>query len=132
MNISTTKPQNNKKLLQTQAISDIIGKKIILLQGIVKKTILAVQKYKGLDIIGANEYNICTSNLETIFSSLKQILYPIQHNQNYDHEQIINKLQDINSELSSLFKTFGTENIEDLINICFGQDYIKNNIINTS
>lgn len=131
MNIPNTKPQNSKKLLQTQAISDIIGKKIILLQGVVKKTILAVQKYKSLDIFGANEYNICTTNLETIFSSLKQILYPIQHNQNYDHEQIINKLQDINSELSSLFKTFGTDSIEDLINICFGQDYIKNNILNT-
>ena len=90
-----------------------------------------MQKYKSLDIFGANEYNICTSNLEVIFSNLKQILYPIQKQQNYDHEQLINKLQDINSELSTLFKTFGTNDIEDLISICFGQDFIKNVILNS-
>ena len=130
MSTSSLKNTNSKKQLHNNAISTIISKKIVHLQSIVKKTILAVQKYKSLDIFGANEYNICTNNLETIFSSLKQILYPIQKQQNYDHEQIINKLQDINSELSTLFKTFGTENIEDLIGICFGQDFIKTNILN--
>jgi AAA+ superfamily predicted ATPase len=120
---------NTTLALHNQAITNIIAKKIILLQEVVKKTILAVQRYKALDIFGANEYNICTAALETIFGNLKQILYPIQKKQNYDHEQIINKLQDINSELSSLFKTFGTEDIEDLINICFGQDFIKKYIL---
>lgn len=110
MNISNTKTQNSKKLLPTQAISDIIGKKIILLQGVVKKTILAVQKYKSLDIFGANEYNICTTNLETIFSSLKQILYPIQHNQNYDHHNVI-----MNETDRTIVGLLWHENIIDLI-----------------
>ena len=131
MSTISTKNNNTKKQQHNNAISTIIGKKIIHLQSIVKKTILAVQRYKSLDIFGANEYNICTNNLETIFTSLKQILYPIQKHQNYDHEQIINKLQDINSELSTLFKTFGTDNIEDLVSICFGQDFIKTNILNS-
>lgn len=122
---------SHKNTIHNQTISTIIIKKILLLQNVVKKTILAVQRYKSLDIFGANEYNVCTGSLETIFGNLKQILYPIQKKQNYDHEQIINKLQDINSELSSLFKTFGTEDIEDLINICFGQDFIKKNIMKT-
>lgn len=132
MSSTITKNTVNKKPLHNKTISTIIGSKIILLQNIVKKTLLSIQRYKTLDIIGANEYNICTNNLENIFSNLKEILYPVQHKQNYDHEQIINKLQDINSELSSLFKTFGTQDIEDLINICFGQDFIKKHILQTS
>lgn len=120
---------NTKQTIHNKTISNIISKKITLLQDIVKKTILAIQRYKSFDIFGANEYNSCTQSLETIFSNLKTFHYPIIHNQPYDHDQIINKLQETNSELSSLFKTFGTERIEDLISICFGQDFIKNNIL---
>ena len=126
---NSDKHASDKKSLHNKTISNIIGSKIILLQNVVKKTIIAVHRYKRLGIFGANEFNICTTNLETIFSNLKQILYPIQNKQNYDHEQIINKLQEINTELSSLFKTFGTDDIEDLINICFGQDFIKQYIL---
>ena len=104
----------------------IIEKKIVYLQNIVTKTILAIQKYKSLDIIGSNEYNISMSGLENIFTSLHDILFPIQNNQNFDSEQHINKLQDITVELSGLFKTYGTEHIDDLITICFGSDFIKN------
>ena len=35
---------------------------------------------------------------------------------------LINNLQIINNELSGLFKTFGTENLEDLLLICFGNN----------
>lgn len=104
----------------------IIEKKIIYLQNIVTKTILAIQKYKSLDIIGSNEYNISMGGLENIFTSLHDMLFPIQNNQNFDSEQHINKLQDITVELSGLFKTYGTEHIDDLITICFGSDFIKN------
>ena len=90
------------------------------------KTILAIQKYKSLDIIGSNEYNISMCGLENIFTSLHDMLFPIQNNQNFDSEQHINKLQDITVELSGLFKTYGTEHIDDLITICFGSDFIKN------
>ena len=55
-------------------ITQILIKKINDFQNIVKKTILAVQRYKTNDIIGTNEYNTCTQALENIFNSLKTIL----------------------------------------------------------
>jgi len=106
-------------------ITPVIIKKINDLQTIVKKTILAVQRYKTNDIMGTNEYNTCTQALENIFNSLKSILYPIHNNQTYDSDQVISRLQELNSELSTIFKTYGTEDIEDLINICFGPEFVK-------
>lgn len=107
------------------SISQMIEKKIIYLQNIITKTLLSVQKYKNFDIIGANEYNTCVQSLENIFSTLDDMLYPIQNNQSFDNEQHINKLQEVTIEMSGLFKTFGTDNIEDLITICFGSEFIK-------
>ena len=104
----------------------VIEKKIMYLQNIITKTILAIQKYKLFDIVGSNEYNHAMENLENLFSSLHEMLYPIQNKQTVDNDQHINKLQDITIELSGLFKTFGTDSIDDLITICFGSDFIKN------
>lgn len=109
-------------------ITQILIKKINDLQNIVKKTILAVQRYKTNDIIGTNEYNTCTQALENIFNSLKNVLYPFLNNQAYDKEQVISRLQELNSELSTIFKSYGTEDLEDLINICFGQEFVKTHI----
>ena len=36
-------------------------------QSLIQKTILSLQKYKQLDIIGANELNIATKSLETLY-----------------------------------------------------------------
>ena len=127
--ISTTSPvkRNNKDNIQST-----LGKKIKLLQDIVKRTILAVQKYKTMDVFGANELNICIQSLENTFSQLDVLYEPIKKNQKIDKEQYINKLQEINNDLSSLFRTFGTENVEDLIHVCFGCDFVNNNFTKPS
>ena len=40
-------------------------------------------------------------------------------------DEIINILQEINNELSSIFKLFGTESFEDLLLVCFGSNNIN-------
>ena len=42
-----------------------------------------------------------------------------------DTEDILNRLQTINNEISNIFRAFGTEKIRDLIAVCFGFDYLK-------
>ena len=126
--------QNCKNvILETPKIIDtnfsrMISNKVYYLQEVIKKTIIATQKYKTMDIFGANELNICILNLETIFSSLSDIITTISNNK-FDSEQVINNLQNMTNELSNLFKNYGTENIDDLIQICFGKDYIDNNLL---
>ena len=56
-------------------------------------TIISSQKYKVLDIIGANDLNICIQTLENLFSQLNTIRLPIVQRKKYDKDQIITKMQ---------------------------------------
>tara|TARA_Y100000768_G_C23987649_1_gene689964 strand:+ start:1513 stop:4806 length:3294 start_codon:yes stop_codon:yes gene_type:complete len=101
--------------------------KIETYQNIIKKTILAVNRYKMLDIFGANELNICMKSLETIFKTLSSMIIVLKKKQHFDIDKLVERLQELTVELSSLFKIFGTQNIEDLILICIGNDFIEKN-----
>jgi ATP-dependent Lon protease len=106
--------------------------KIIYLQEVIKNTIISAQKYKTLDILTANEINICIQTLEKLFSELNSILFPIQQKIKINDMQIINKIQEINTELSIVIKSYGTFYINDLINICLGSEFVNKNINNNT
>ena len=101
----------------------LIEKKILFFQDVIQKTILHVHKNKMLDIFGISEVNSCINTLTQISQKIKDIS-SVTINSNTDN--IINILQNVNNELSTLFKLFGTESFEDLLWICFG-----NNSVNT-
>ena len=114
--------QKSKK----NATKNLCHKKIVDYKLIIQNSILYVQKYKILDILDAGELNICVKNLEKIFNECRDIENAIINNKksnNYD--QILDKLQLINDELSVNFKCYGTKNVDDLLNIVFGPNYIK-------
>jgi len=102
-----------------------LEKKIVEFQNIINDTILSVQKYKRLDIIGASELNVCVTTLEELYIELTDIYHSIKEKKKIDVEQTITKLQNINNEISVLFKSFGTESVENLISVCFGVDFLK-------
>ena len=106
----------------------LIEDKIITFQNIIRNTIISCQKYKVLDIIGANELNICIQSLENLFIELNSLLYPIQEKIVINENSLLNNLQKITNELSSIIKTFGTQNIDDLIIVCLGSDFIEKNL----
>ena len=129
---------SSKSLKKNQyKMSTVIRSKIISLQQIIKRTILSAQKYKTLDIFGANELNICVNCLEECFIRLEHLLsnkiYSLAETEQQDNHKllsendIIEEMQDITNELSSTFRTFGTDSIDDLLNVCFGADFVKNN-----
>ena len=89
--------------------------KISLFQNMITKTILAVQKYKIMDIISASDINICIQNLESLYRELNRIRLILGNRKSFD--DIINDLQKINNELSALFRTSGTYDIEHLITL---------------
>ena len=107
---------------QTKTNNDIIiliQKKMLFFQDIIQKTILYVQKNKILDILGVSDVSNCVNALFGLSNKLKINL------ENYDKnnsETLINDLQNINNEFSTLFKSFGTESFEDLLSICFGNN----------
>ena len=105
-------------------IPNFLKQKIKYFQNIIRRTILYVQKYKSMDILGASELNVCLKNLEDIFNSLKKI--EIKFFKNDKNENLIEKLQEINNELAVIFRTFGTKKIDDLICVVFGRDFSEN------
>jgi ATP-dependent Lon protease len=104
-------------------IISLISKKILFFEDVIQKTILHVQKNKMLDIVGISDVNNCIHLLFELSKSIKEINIASLEKENTDNA--INILQNINNELSSLFKIYGTELFEDLLWICFGNNSIN-------
>ena len=97
-------------------ISILIGKKIDFFQDVIQKTILHVQNNKLFGILNVSDVNNCINNLFGLSKKIKGL------NDISDTDAIINILQFINNELSSLFKMYGTYSFEDLLWVCFGNN----------
>ena len=110
--------KNNKHNFQSS-----YRKKIIFYKKIIQKTILSVQKYKTLDILGASELNVCIKNLENIFLSVDNVAQELEKKKS--NELLIEKLQEINNELAIVFRTFGTADFKYLIAVVFGKDFLE-------
>jgi len=127
------KVKNDKKIDKKHDLSpspspssDIVGlieRKISFFQDTIQRTILHIQTNKILNIISVSEMN----NYINILFELSKTMKDITNKQiTTNTDTIINTLQHINNELSSLFKMVGTELFEDFLWICFG-----NNSVNT-
>jgi hypothetical protein len=124
-NINNENIDNPNNSDNSNKIYNIFEKKILFFKEVICKTNLTAQKYKSLDIFGANELNMCIINLEKIFNSLNSLLLSKQDKNKISYDFYTEHLQQINNELSTIFKTYGTEQLEDLLKITFGSDYIK-------
>ena len=128
----TDKKTINKKEItqkQTSEVLPLVERKIEFFKDVIQKTIIHVQKNKILDILGISDVSTCIEKLGELSKKISEI----QNAQITATDSIINSLQLINNELSSLLKNYGTESLEDLLLICFGNnnkittDDIENN-----
>jgi hypothetical protein len=95
----------------------LVEKKIEFFKDVIQKTIIHVYKNKSLDILGISDVNSCIERLGEISKKIQEIS-DIKSNA----ESLINTLQIINNDLSSLLKNYGTDSLEDLLLICFGSN----------
>jgi Fe2+ transport system protein B len=84
---------------------------------VIQKTIIHVQKNKFLDILGISDVNTCIERLGDLSKKIQEVS---ENKTNTD--VLINNLQQINNELSSLLKSYGTDSLDDLLLICFGNN----------
>jgi hypothetical protein len=101
---------------ETPYILNQLEKKIEFFKNVIQKTIIHVQRNKMLDILGIIDVNNCVEKMEVLGKKIEQ-LSDIKNTDN-----LINNLQIINNELSSLLKNYGTDSLEDLLTICFGNN----------
>jgi hypothetical protein len=110
-------------------ILNLLEKKITNFHEIIQKTILYVQKNKMLDILGVSDLNICVTNLCDINTKLNRLTDTMLNDVNTkknNYENVIAELQNINNDLSGIFKLYGTEHLEDLLIVCFGNSNYAN------
>jgi ATP-dependent Lon protease len=112
-NTNIKKNMNNKN---SNDVLHLIEKKIEFFNDVIQKTIIHVQKNKIYDILGISDVSTCIEYLGEISKKIEEI------SQIKNTDILINNLQIINNELSTLFKNYGTDNLEDLLLICFGNN----------
>ena len=109
--------KNDKHIHHASDVVNLVEKKLDFFQDVIQKTIIHVQKNKMLDILGTNDVNTCINTLNILSDKIKKL---VENMNIITTDLVINNLQTINNELSSLLKVYGTESLEDLLLICFG------------
>ena len=109
-----------KKEINNKSTTDVIPlveKKIEFFKDVIQKTIIHVQKNKFLDILGISDVNTCIERLGDLSKKIQEVT-----ENKSNTEVLINNLQQINNELSSLLKSYGSDSLDDLLLICFGNN----------
>ena len=99
-------PKDTQRLLNTQ---------IQYFHELIQKTLISIQKYKQLDIIGANELNQGTQQLESLYRELSNNKLLLKSKTNIS--KIKANIEVIRNDLHQVFKLYGTENVHDLLNV---------------
>ena len=91
--------------------------KIDNFKNVIRKTILAIQKYKNLDIILAGELNSTLEFLNNLFKMVSSL--------DISESNIKENLSDIESQLINLVKNYGTESFEDIVKLILGEEFVN-------
>ena len=116
----STTPTNNN--IQPKDIEE----QIYILQDIIKRTVIAVHKYKEMNVFGSTDLSVCLQLLESIFHSLSNTPCPNSPSAIQKTLQIIQESVDT---LSGIFSNYGTDSLYDLFYICFGLEFVPNYIL---
>jgi len=106
------------KIKNTCDVLPQVDRRIEFFKDVIQKTIIHVNKNKNLDILGTIDVNTCISKLFNLSKNIQETTSA----KKLSTETLINNLQLINNELSCLLKNYGTDNFEDLLLICFGNN----------
>merc|ERR1712166_275304 len=122
--------RNNMSNLNSKIVEKTLSfkktmEKVNYFYNVISDTIIWIEKYKTYDIINSSDLNVSIQNLENIYKELI-LINNILYESKKSSDQIVSKLQKINDEISMIFKSFGTKNIEYILNICYGNRYLKN------
>ena len=104
----------------------LVNKKIVLFQDVIQCTILHISKNKMFDILIISDVTTCINLLNDLSLKIKETIC----NMNYiTTDDLISELQIINNDLSTILKSYGTDQLEDILSICFGNN--NNSIISS-
>ena len=95
------------------------------LREMIQRTILAQHQYKLVDILSANDINLSVQYLEKIYQNLDGIEAGLHSASGKTMLELKYEIKLIMSELSSIFRNYGTHSISDLLEVTVGSEYVK-------
>jgi ATP-dependent Lon protease len=107
-------------------LSEFIKEKTAYVQNIIRDTIISINANKKYDIFSNNDINFSLQILNELYEKTTQIERSIEKNE--DNIEILQKTID---KLSMVICGFGTKNIDDLLFISFGSEYVNIKIMNS-
>jgi hypothetical protein len=113
-------PKNSLKI-------DVLLNQFSFYNDLIMNTLLSLQKYKSIGVLGINDYNNGVSKI----NELNEELIKIRNNDfkvSLNNESLDTTLTKINEEFVFLFKNCGTYNFSDLLVVLFG-DKFKESLI---
>ena len=78
-----------------------------------------------MNILNTTELNSCLSELNHLLDDVRLLEVYLKDNDSYDVDNVINDIQTINNKLSTIIKKYGTKDVDDLIYVCLGNDYLE-------
>tara|TARA_Y100000816_G_scaffold103938_1_gene72505 strand:- start:10366 stop:13416 length:3051 start_codon:yes stop_codon:yes gene_type:complete len=106
-----------KKEGHTKEILQLVEKKYSFFQGLLQNTVLHVESSKFFDILAISDMNRCVKMVKLLHEQLEHLNKNLKDIQT---EMVLKSLQDINNEMSSIIRIFGTRNLDDLLQVCIG------------
>jgi len=106
-------------------IKDFILKKKKMFSEILHRQTIAVNQQKLLDIISSSGLTIFNDCQELLFKSIHSINAEVKKN---TYNEQLSLLQNVTSDISSLFKKYGCSNLEDFVHICLDKNYVQANV----
>ena len=91
---------------------------------VITKTSIYAQRHKNYDVIGSKELNLCINQLEQILENVLKVLKMLETRKKYNELYIL--LDEIQNELLSVIKSFGTCSVKDILKLYWGESYVEN------
>ena len=95
-----------------------IQSSICKVQEIIRNTLVSVQKYKEYDIFSNTDINVCISSLHDLYEKTNILYEKTTTNITYNPQDFL----EIKENLSIIISGFGTNNINDLLFVHFGNE----------
>lgn len=105
-------------------LNKFISDKIVRLQEIIRNTMISIKTNYQYEIFSNTEMNICINILNDAYAKTKDIsiLLSAMRSQS-DFDALIENLQKIINKISIIICGYGTNNLDDLLFICFGSEF---------
>lgn len=109
--------QSNNRLYQ------FILEKSKYINNIIRNTIISINTNKRLKIFSHNDATLTISILNNLYNDNESIISRIDMSDAQTHDNMIDSLQAITNQLSSVLCNYGTMNMSDMLFICFGSEF---------